>query len=441
MRKRQRMKINTRRRRAWAISFAIAAACALPAAAQDSSPESREEDGAAGSGLRFVWKRHPSIRAGNWLRLNFRARLQMDWTVLDPETSVNPDLFDFERRRFAVEGVLFQRFEFEVSRETAETDFPWKDVYGNIRIARGLQVRGGRFRIPFSLEQTTGPTDLDFIERSRIAARLAPGRDTGVVVHGNLFDRGLRYNAGVFANDGDIAATTANLRTGQRTVAGRVVAQPLRWLPSLVPQWMREVSVGGAATSSNVPEGLYGIRGRTVASDTTFPAYFVNGNRRRVGAELSWMPGPFSVKAEFIDMREQRLKQSLRAEDLPDMIQRGWYLSGTWVVTGQRKSRGLDRGRYIPFLRRWGAVELTTRYEAIRLASDTSTGLSSRSTRAFNATRQSDRVWTFGANWYLTQWVKLQANFIRDRLEDSFRAPIQGVPSYWIYKFRTQFTL
>ncbi len=411
------------------------------AQAQDTNPDSKDDDSGGGKakGLRFVWKRHPSIRAGDWLRVDFRARLQMDWTVLNPETSASPDIFDFERRRFAVEGVLFKRLEFEISRETAETDFAWKDVYGNIRIARGLQVRGGRFRIPFSLEQTTGPTDLDFIERSRIAARLAPGRDTGVVVHGNILKRGLRYQGGVFGNDGDIAATTSNLRTGQRTVAGRLVAQPFRWLP--VPKLLEDFSIGGAATTSDVPAGLYGIRGRTAASDTTFPAYFVSGNRRRVGLEMNWMPGPFSVKGELIDLREQRLKQSIRGEDLPDMIQRGWYLTGTWVVTGQRKSRGLDRGRYVPFIKRWGAVEVAARYEAIRLASDTATGIASRSTRAFNATRQSDRLWTFGVNWFLTQWVKLQANVIRDRIEDSFRAPVQGVPSYWIYKFRMQFTL
>ena len=411
--------------------------------AQDTNPDSKEDDasGSKKAGLRFSWKRHPTIKVGNWLRVDFRARMQLDWSILDPETKVDPKIFDFARRRFAVEGTLFKKFDFEVSRETAETDFPWKDVYGNLRIKKGLQVRGGRFRLPFSLEQNTGPTDLDFIERSRIAARLAPGRDTGVMAHGALFDKRLRYQGGVFANDGDIAARTDNVRTGQRTIAGRLILQPVRWLPLPLPKVLREISIGGAATSSEVPEGLNGIRGRTVASNTTFPSYFVNGYRRRTGLELSWMPGPFSVKSEFIDMREQRLKQSLRGEDLPDIIQRGWYVSGSWVVTGQQKARGLDRGRYVPFIKRWGAVEVAARYEAIRMASDTSTGRASRSTRAFNATPQSDRVWTFGVNWFLTQWVKLQANLIRDRLEDTFRAPVQGVPSYWVYKFRMQFVL
>ncbi len=395
---------------------------------------------AHGGGRLFTWDRHPSLHAGNWLRVDFRASLQFDWSIVDPATTADPPLYHFGRRRFGVDGVLFNRLEFQVSRETVETAIPWKDVTGNIRIIPGLQLRGGRFRIPFSLEQSTVGIELDFIERSRIAARLAPGRDTGAMVHGALFDHGLRYQLGVFENDGDVAVTAANVRTGQRTVAGRMIVEPFRLLS--VPKALHAVSLGGGATSSDVPAGLYGIRGRTVASDATFPAYFVNGNRRRNGLELNWMPGPFSVRAEYIDLREERRGQDSRREDLPGMIQRGWYLTGTWVVTGQARADGLDRGRYVPFIRkRWGALELASRYEAIRLASDTTSGLPSRSTRAFNAERQGARVWTFGLNWFVTQWVKLQANLIHERLEDSFRAPVEGVPSYWTYKFRLQFAL
>ena len=414
-------------------------AAASTGCAQDTNPESKDDEGKAAKGIHFVWKRHPSVRVGNWLRVDFRARLQMDWNLADPETSAKPDLFTLPRRRFAVEGTLFRIIDFEVSRETADTDFPWKDVYANVRARRALQFRGGRFRIPFSLEQTTGPTDLDFVERSRIAARLAPGRETGGVVHGTLGERAVRYDAGVFRHDGDIAATGTNFRTGEATIAGRIRARPSSFFT--LPAMFHELSVGAAATSSNVPEGLYGLRGRTVGSDTIFPYYFVNGNRRRTGLELSWMPGPFSLKSEFIDVREQRLKQSLRAEDLPDLMQRGWYVSGTWVVTGQRKARGLDRGRYVPFIKRWGAVELATRWEAIRMASDTGAGRPSRSTRGVNVLAQSDRAWTFGVNWFLTQWVKMQANFVHEHIEDAFRAPIQGVPNYWSYKFRLQLVL
>ena len=101
----------------------------------------------------------------------------------------------------------------------------------------------------------------------------------------------------------------------------------------------------------------------------------------------------------------------------------------------------MDRGRYVPFIKRWGAVELATRWEAIRMASDTHDGRPSRSTRGVNVLAQSDRAWTFGVNWFLTQWVKMQANFVHEHIEDAFRAPVQGVPNYWSYKFRLQLVL
>ena len=122
-------------------------------------------------------------------------------------------------------------------------------------------------------------------------------------------------------------------------------------------------------------------------------------------------------------------------------MERGWYLSGTWAVTGQPKARGLDRGRIIPFVQGWGALELAIRNEAIRFGSDGGTGRPSRSIRASNVLPQSERVWTFGVNWYANQWAKVQSNFVREWIEDAFRAPIAGRNVYWSYKVRLQLSL
>jgi phosphate-selective porin OprO/OprP len=392
----------------------------------------------ANEGVKFVWKKHPSLRAGDWLRVDFRARFQLDWTLRDPETKSSGNLFDFTRKRLAVEGEMLKIFEFEVSRELSEVDFPWKDVYGNVRLRRWFQVRGGRFRIPFSQDQLTGPTNLDFIDRSRLADRLAPNRDTGVMAHGSLFSQTLKYQFGYFLNDGDNGTTRDNVRTGEGAWAARVTGQPLA-----KRSIFDTLTVSAAYVASDVPEGLYSLRGRTQTREDFITAYFVQGYRRRTGVEFSWMPGPFSLKSEFADVREQRLKQSLRAEDLPDLIERAWYVQGTWVVTGQDKEKGLAKGRGLPFRgkRPVGAVELAVRTEVLRFASDTGLARPSRSIRAVNVLQTSDRVWTFGINWYVTQWVKAQANFSREWLEDSFRAPIPGVNLYWNYKFRLQLAL
>jgi phosphate-selective porin OprO and OprP len=412
----------------------------LPALAQDTDPEDREETEAKPKkheGWRFVWKKHPSVRYSDMLRIDFRFRTQNDWTIFDPEVSKTPDLYNLARMRIGVEGNALRILDYEVSYEFAETDFHWKDVYANLHKWPHFEIRGGRFRIPFSLDELTGPMSLDFIERSRIADRLAPARDTGGMVHGTFFKKAIKYQIGGFAHDGDNAADNNNVRTGGPTFAARLLYRPLIARPLF-----KTLTIGGATTVGSVPEGLYSLRLRTTSDQTIFPFHFVNGTRVRFGAEFSWMPGPFSLKSEFINESDQRLGQGLGGEDLPNLFGRGWYVSGTWAVFGQKRAKGLDRGRYIPFMHgRWGALELAIRDEAIRFASDTSTGRPSRSIRAFNVYPQSNRVWTYGANWYLTQWAKMQANFIRDYIEDDFRAPIPGTKVYWSYKFRLQLQL
>jgi phosphate-selective porin OprO/OprP len=411
---------------------------APPLLAQDAADEEKEKDAKKIEGFRFVWKKRPSLRFGDMLRVDFRFRTQQDWNLTDPVVDAKAKVYSLKRLRAGVEGeALRGLLEYEVSYEFAETDFHWKDVYLNVRKWRGLQVRGGRFRIPFSLDQLTGPTNLDFVERSRIGDRLAPGRDTGVLAHGSLLGpRLLKYQFGYFANDGDNSADRNNVRTGQGAWAGRLTG---RLLPA--KKLFETLTLGGAFVHSDVPEGLYSLRLRTTHAQTAFPHYFVLGRRLRSGAELSWMPGPFSVKAEFVDVREGRQAQGLAGDDVPDLLERGWYVSGTWALAGQNKAKGFDRGKYIPFVGGFGVVELAVRAEQIRFASATSAGRPSRSIRASNVLPQSDRLWTFGVNWYMNQWVKFQANFVREWIEDSFRAAIPGQAVYWGYKFRLQGSL
>ena len=55
--------------------------------------------------------------------------------------------------------------EFEVEREI-DADQPWRDVFVNLRPRRAIQLRAGQFKMPFSLEQLTSATELDFVYRS-----------------------------------------------------------------------------------------------------------------------------------------------------------------------------------------------------------------------------------------------------------------------------------
>jgi phosphate-selective porin OprO/OprP len=270
---------------------------------------------------------------------------------------------------------------------------------------------------------------------------LAPFRDTGVMLHGKFFEKGLSYEAGVFRNDGEKNDANTALdeeSSGDRTFAGRVTGAPLRLLP--IPAIFKNVQLGVAVTETHVPEGLNSLRAHTVSDVDFFKHVYINGQRSRVGSELSWMPGPFSVQGEFIHVSEERKGQSIRGGDLPDKISRGWYLTGTWVLTGEKKQGGVEPRH--PFLTEgFGAIEVAGRYEQLRLGSAEHLGNPSAGPRSSNLSANSDRVWTIGLNWYLNHYAKIQVNGIREKIEDVNRSPIPGQSVFKMVFVRLQFSM
>ena len=234
--------------------------------------------------------------------------------------------------------------------------------------------------MPFGLDQLTRITDFDYVFRSRVSETVAPGRDTGLMAHGRFFKRALNYQVGIFRHDGD------NAGTGQRTFAARFTGTPLRLVAA--PNWLKGLRTGFAIAHSELPEGLNGLRGRTLSRETFFSRVFVNGRRLRLGAELDWSSGPFSVKGEFLQSSDTRRGQGVRRQDLPNLMARGWYVSGTWVLTGEKKAGGIEPRR--AFLREggWGAVEAAVRCEKLQLGSSSQPGARLRAPESSEPPRQ-----------------------------------------------------
>jgi phosphate-selective porin OprO/OprP len=433
-----------------AVLALLVAAAARPASAQIKldlerlpalATEKPDEDVLQKSRVRFEWKEHPSLRFGKELRIDFRARVQTDSRESDaPLSDDNTDAggFDIARRRIGVEGAIGKFADFQVERELSNDD-PWRDVYLNYSQHTVLQVQGGKFKLPFSLDETTSATNLDFVYRSRIAAQLAPGRDRGVMAHGRLFERRLDYEAGWFVHDGDNARTRSGTRVfAGRTIAVRVAAEPFRPSKSA----MEDFHVGVAFTTGEVPEGFTGLRGRTVLDEAFFPSHiYVNGTRRRMGLEFRVRPGPASIKAEMIRVTEERLGQSVEDGDLSPFISRGWYISGSYAITGDSKSKGLDEPKK-PFLQGGlGAIEVAARIEQLEFASDGGIGDPSTSPRSDVVQGNTDRAATVGVNWYLNRWVKLQFNVIHEDIADPSRGPLTDRSTFWSRVFRLQLVI
>jgi phosphate-selective porin OprO/OprP len=389
----------------------------------------------------------PSIDFGNVLRVELEAKLQGDFRHFSPALA-GIDENELEKARLGLKGHFLQHFYYEVERDFRRTfgadrpTFPWTDVNVEARGYRPFDVKIGKFKMPFGMEENTSTAKLDFVYRARMSEFLTPGRDKGVLITGRWLE-GLRlkYEAGVFENDGENTHEKNSTRkSGGRAISARLQGEPLQTLKSP----LRKLQLGVAAVSSSVAESpafeTNSIRGETVAGETFFHRMFVQGRRLRLGTEMNWRDGPFSAQSEYIHVSEQRRSAGIELQDLPDLISHGWYWTGSWLLTGEKKSEAVKPKK--DFLTGGiGALELAARYDTIQFGSASHPGVSSRSPRAPNILENSDRVLTLGVNWYLNRFWKVQVNRVRENLEDPANTPVAGHARYWGTVIRLQFHL
>lgn len=137
----------------------------------------------------------------------------------------------------------------------------------------------------------------------------------------------------------------------------------------------------------------------------------------RNGAETFVKQGPLWLQAEYLRASAQRTNGQ------PGFTAAGYYLTGSWILTGETKPyAGGVIGNVQP-KRRFGAVELLARYGDLDLDDAGIAG-----------GRQRD--WTLGANWYLTTHFKFQANYVRVTAD---RATVSADPRVFELRAQLQF--
>ena len=337
----------------------------------------------------------------------------------DEEEGLNGTTTELRRLRIGLEG-KWKWFAFESTFDPADEGEQLKDLFGEIRIAKGLRLRGGHMKVPFSPEFLTSASRTDFIERSLVVFNLAPSRDWGGMAFGELFDR-VEYRAGVFAGDG----RTSRFRSGT-TAAARVEVKVTKWL-----------DVGGSFTDGDVtanPEGdevdpdpvPRGLEGEGASRYRFSETRFVQGKRRRYGADARLGKGPVAVRGEWIRAREERRGQGSTFDDLPAEIAEGWVASATWLPTGEkndnsiRPKRPLSKGGP-------GAIQVGVRYEDLGFDDEgEDTGFAGAGNRARNIRPTADRSFTGGLSWWPESWARLMGNVVLERYSDPLLAPEPG---------------
>jgi len=280
--------------------------------------------------------------------LKLRGYLQLDGRFyLDDDERRATDSFVVRRARPIVEGTLWKIFDFRLMPDFGGGSSTLQDAYVEGRFHPALRLRAGKFKPPLSLERLQSATDIGFVERGT-PSQLAPARDLGVQLGGELAGRRLEYQVGVFNGSVDGGSADSAAADGKE-LAGRVVWQPLRSADGAAPAIDFGIGVAasrGDAAGTVAAPGLPSFR---TGGNQTFFTYrsdgtaagtaIADGDHTRLIPQGWFHTGPFGALFE-----RARGEQRVRRDTFDAQLRsEAWLAQASWVLTGERSGfRGVE---------------------------------------------------------------------------------------------------
>ena len=313
------------------------------------------------------------------------------------------------RIRLGLDGDL-DAWQARIEFDFAEEGIGAREVRARRDIGRG-RLWIGQLKVPMSLDELTISNDTLFLERSTPATIIADGFRLGLA-YSLDDDPGGLMAMGFGRAIGDSAAGTM-----PHGLAGRGYLSP-----SVGPHRLHVGLSAAFEHRGDATTVAYGDRPEARGADggtrliDTGPIDDLRSTLK-AGAELAVIAGPLSAEAEYLGVRLDRDGESSLYFD-------GFYLQGSFVMTGE--SRRYDRGsirRPTPE-RSSGALELATRFSQMRLGDGDVGG----------GTQQN---LTLGLNWHLSDQVRFMWNIVFSRVRDG----VYGDERVFIALARAQFTL
>ena len=380
-------------------------------------------------------------------KLKLRGYTQTQLRLFPFEKSdTGTDSIFMRRVRPIFEGTVFKYFDFRIMPDFGIGQVQLFDAYFDVNYLKPwVTFRGGKDKVPFSLERLQSGQDLLFAERA-ISQNLAPNRDVGFRLAGDVDDGTLIWQLGVYngvpdgrSSDGELV-NVANTASGQVfggfEGAARVFYTPFRHLGQ---DWfgttaLEKLGFGLATTWGHEKDGdnLSVINYRTDGGATFFKfntstsssnpiTVLADGQQFRFSPQGYYYWGPFGMMGEYIatDDGVQRTEtktvngEKVTAVSNADLQNHGWFVQASWVLTGEDASyRGVvPINPFDPLNGRWGAFELAARGSVVNIDPDAFTlgfaKLDQATTKASS--------FGVGLNWYFNRNFKVQFDYVRTR--------------------------
>jgi phosphate-selective porin OprO/OprP len=413
-----------------------------------------------------------SIQLTGRMHLDYRNSDTDDVGVTsDRDTASLADQFELRRARLGVKGKFANDFKYEVVGNlpgTATIDVAYLDFAKYEQV----QLRMGKFKQPFGLEQLISSNNITMVERSYLD-QTVPGKKLGFQVMGTP-TKGLTYAGSVFQQNDtelDISSDGKNSLAGRATInfaeimgnkemvmhLGLSGVESNYAVRSAQSSQSDKVYSGGSNNTqtatisafrsagrglSNIFRGqVYGVACTT--SEIACASEFTTSVKQQaVGLEGIFASGPFKLMGEYSqgDYRGRGTYTASGNEVKYDT--KTYYLEAGYFITGEKYADSYKGGAFSSFKPKnefdldkgnLGAIELAFRAEAFDV-DDTSLsastagrfqGILSSGTSGSSSTsgvKSGAKTYTGGVRWILNPNLVVKANYAVTNFDSAFKA-------------------
>ena len=449
------------------------------------TPVVKEKDGA------FILE---SANARNSIQLTGRMHLDYRDSDIDPgdlgggrgddrDTASLADQFELRRARLGVKGKFANDFKYEVVGNlpgTATIDVAYLDFAKYEQ----FQLRFGKFKQAFGLEQLISSNNITMIERSYVD-QTVPGKKLGIQAMGSP-TKGITYAGSVFQHNDtelDISADGKSSMAARGTLnfaesMGNKEMVMHVGLSGLSSNYAIGTSTSSQTDSNYSTTGTIQQRG-TISSFRSAGRGLNNAFRGQVGGEACnaslntascasefrasveqrayglegiFATGPFKLMGEY----SQGDYKGRQGANETSYDTKTYFLEAGYFITGEKYADSYKGGVFSSFKPKnefdidkgqWGAIELAFRAEGYDVDKATFAGSGGRIQGSIRGADAGAKTYTAGIRWILNPNLVMKANYAQTNFDYTFN-PIDvagtvalspAVDRERIMMFRTQY--
>jgi phosphate-selective porin OprO/OprP len=394
----------------------------------------------------------------------------------DRDSASAADAWSLRRTRLGVKGTFAKDFKYEIVANlpgTATLDVGFVD-YAKFP---AMQLRMGKFKQPFGLEQLTSSNNIDFMERSYVD-QIAPAKKIGAMIYGEPV-KGFTYAASTYAmNDTELDQTGDKANFAGRTtlnaaeLTGNKDAIMHVGLAGFANEYNVQpttssgtISGSSSETRANVlafrtpGQGLNSIFraqiGGLAAGDSAQSA--ISNRTAQVKSNAVGLEGAFALKNFKLqgEFARSNFKGNYQAQESIDLDAKMYYGEVMWFATGEKYADAYKAGTFGSIKpinnfdldnNQWGALEFGLRAERYTVdnidASYSSwygstmplgtrvqgtstcngTGMTGATTEAaIDGCKSTATTFTAGLKWILNPNAMIKLNYSRTNFGDDFK--------------------